>query len=140
LPASEQMNVQVRYGFPAIGTIVNNDPEAIIQFLGSGQLPGHEQKMTDDFLVFPTSLGDPWDHLLGNDQGVNGCLWRNVTNGDTGFILVKDVGRNFPVDDFFKKGWHDYVRSTAFVNRVTWQSSFVVRRVKNFPGRPLPLG
>ena len=59
--------------------------------------------MTDDLLVFPTSLGDPGDHLLGNDQGVNGGLWRNVTNGDTGFILVKDVGRNFPVDDFFKR-------------------------------------
>jgi len=36
----------------------------------------------------------------GNDQHMNRCLWMDVMKSENPFILMDELGRNFPFDDF----------------------------------------
>ena len=105
--SAQNMDVQVRHGFAAIGPIINDDAEA-----GSGHafLLGQglrdKEQVSEQRLVGPRAGADARDHLLGHDEEMDGRLRMNVVEGQALVILVDNPGRDLAGDDLLENGAH----------------------------------
>ena len=107
LAAAEQVDVKVRNGFSAVGTVVDHDAITGGEIELAGQVGCGEQQVAEQGLVGERRLVDPGNGFLGYDQNMNGRLRLNVVNGDAVLVLVGDLGGDFASDDFFEErhGW-----------------------------------
>ena len=45
MTSSQDVNVQVRHGFPSVRTVVHHDPETLREAFAVGDFTGHEEQM-----------------------------------------------------------------------------------------------
>ena len=94
MPTTKHMDVKVRHGFAAGGTIVDDDAEAVVEFLGGGHLAGHQQKVTKDDLILVGGFAHANDEFLWNYEGMRGSLRVHVANGHALVVLMDEFGGN----------------------------------------------
>lgn len=88
--------------FAAVGTVVDDEPEALVEAELPGEQAGGEQEMAQQELVGGRGGAHPWYRLSGHEQQVNRRLGLDVVEDDAVFVLVFDASRNLPGDDFFE--------------------------------------
>ncbi len=96
--------MQVRHAFPSLGSVVDDNPVALVEMERSGQTAGGEQQVSEEHLAIRCHLGNPRERGLWNDEEVHGCLWGDVVDGDAVCVFVRNSCRNLAVDDLLKKG------------------------------------
>ena len=98
-PATQQMDMEVRYALAAIFPIVNDESETLGQIQLDRGRGRRQQQVTEQGLVGSRGFLDPGDWFFGYDQNVNGCLGMNVMECDAHVVLMFDASRNFAIDD-----------------------------------------
>jgi hypothetical protein len=99
-PTAEQMDVEMRDRFAAIGPVINDEAEAGVMeaFLLRDGLRDDEE-VAEQFLVLSGSDRDTGNFPLRNDKDVDGRLGMGVVKRNAGFVLVDNPGGDFPGDD-----------------------------------------
>lgn len=114
MSASQQVDVEVRDSFAAVGTVINDRAETrLIDSELARYFPSREQQMAENFLICCAGIADSGNGFARNNQDVSGGLRRNIPEGTTNRIMVDDVRWDLAVIDFFKKRLHVAVRIAA---------------------------
>jgi hypothetical protein len=100
---AEQMQVKVRDGFPAVGSVVDDQAIAgLVEF----QLPGHflggGEKVAEDGVMFRGNGGVAGVMLFGDQEDVDRGLGGDIAKGKNVLVLKDNVGWNFTFDDPFE--------------------------------------
>ena len=101
------MNVQVRYGFAAVTTIV--DYNAVAGFSDTEffrERGGREQQMPEQRLIGDGGFAESGQVFLWDHEHVDRRLRVDVVNGDAKLVLVRELRRNLAIDDFLENGFH----------------------------------
>jgi hypothetical protein len=101
------MKVQVRHFLTAGLATINDHVVAVAQAFVGGDLRQSDDAVTDDRSVLVGEMRQGDNLFLGDYQYVNRSLGVDVPKGQTDFVFVNDVSRDFTVDDFLKDGRHD---------------------------------
>jgi len=140
LPSSDNVDVKMGNGFAPVVTIVDYDPEPVVESFRMGYLRGNKKQSPDGFNVILLSFPDPGDWLFGDHESVGRCLRGNVSYGNANGVFVENFGGYFPVDDFFKYSAH-VLCGMIVLNLegpgVIWMTKSSMRITKN-SRRPLP--
>ena len=103
---AKNMTMKVGHGFAAIRTVVDDQPvAAFFQTSFVGDFRRFEQEVAQQFVIFRTGLGNAGNHLLGEKQNMHRGLRVDVADGQHKIVFKNDLRRNFPRDDFSKKGF-----------------------------------
>lgn len=102
--ATEEMHMQMRDGFPAIGSVVDHEAKSgIRQPFEFGDLSGGDKEMPEEVPVSGPGFSDPGDRTLGNHEDVNRRHGRDVPEGQAFGVLENNVRRDLARDDFLEK-------------------------------------
>jgi hypothetical protein len=101
----QEMNMEMRYGFSSVGSVVDDDAEPVGKVLFPGDLTAGQQQFSQQSLVFRSGFSEPRNRLLGNDQEVYGRLGLDVVDRDAVVVLVSDRSRYLAIDDAGEKGF-----------------------------------
>jgi hypothetical protein len=104
---TEQMDVNVVDGLPAIFAGVDHGAIALCQPFGAGYFGGCPMKMADQGVVLVAGVGDGCDVLARNDKDVYRRLRIDVGEGVALVVLVEGFGRNTSIDDLAKETTHN---------------------------------
>jgi hypothetical protein len=97
------VDVEMRYGLAAICPIVNNQSEpGIVDALLLGNMLGNVKEVSQQRLIGDCGFAYAWDFLLGNNQDVDRCLWRDIVKSHAKVVLMDDPGGNLLGDDLRK--------------------------------------
>lgn len=101
LAACQQMHVQMGNSFPGVMPIVDDQAEAsFIQMKIPGNPPDCQHHVPQKGGIFLPGLGKAGNGLARNKQQMFRCLWTNVPEANTQFILIYDVRGDFSRTDF----------------------------------------
>lgn len=102
LAFGEKVDVKVRNGFAGMRAVVDHQPEPVLEVELLCELACGHEEVPEHLGVCSRSLADARNHLLRNDQQMDGCLGLDVMQDDAALILVFDLRGDLPVDDFLK--------------------------------------
>jgi hypothetical protein len=105
LAAAKQMNMEVGNGFTTVLSIIDDNAKAIFKVQFPCDLPGLEKEMPECRLIFSAGFPNTWNGLAWNNEQVGGCLWIDVTEGDTEVVLILDLAGNLAGHDFLKESF-----------------------------------
>ena len=107
-------NVEMVYALCAIRSVVDHDPESARTLLLAQHL-GHVHHVAEKGLLVLPCLGKLCQAVtvFGNDQEMDGGLWRHVPKGDAQIVVVDLVGRNVSRQDLVENGWRGTVSGAA---------------------------
>ncbi len=88
--------------FTAVRTAVDHNAEPIGEVQFFGHVAGGEHEMTENGSLIIGGFPQTRDGNLRNHEKVHGCLRLNVSNHDTGIILVFDFRWNFTINNLLK--------------------------------------
>ena len=100
------MNMQMRYTFTPVLSIIDYDSKSIIQILRSGKFSRYKKEFAEDVLIFFWGESYPGYEFFGNYKDMSWCLWGHVTNRDTTWILENNFSRNLSLDNLLKNRAH----------------------------------
>lgn len=124
------MDMEMWYGFAAVGAVVDDQPEpAFRHAFSTSDLPGNQQQMSEQRLIRSRGQSHPRNRLARDDQNMYGSLRRNITESYAAMILKHDHRWDLLVADLFKK---------CFVSHVEWSLADDQSRGKPEP-RPVSL-
>ncbi len=115
MPASDNVQVQVIDGLPAILAGVNDDAEPIRSMLFS-DLSSAMKQMAQRFRVSLLYVRQRWNFTLRDDQDVHGSDRRDVVKGQANIVLKNFVAGNFTGKDTTEDGGCGHTGSV--LNRV----------------------
>ncbi len=96
--------MEVWNGLATIPAIVEDNPES---GFGNPEVFRNarcgEKEVPDQSGILRFSRSNPGKQLFGNDENVDWGLGLDVPDGETKFILVKKLRRDFPCSNFLKK-------------------------------------
>lgn len=125
--SAEDVAVQVRHGFAAVRTVVDDEPVTALQIQLFSNFGSLEQEMAEQFVVVRRGFGDANHGFFRKDQNVRWRLRIDVAYGEDGIVFKNNLGRDFAGDDFFKQGFHGaLIFSFKFLvqkTRVLWSVS-----------------
>ena len=97
--------MEVRDGFSAVGTVVNDEAVACGSYVfAAGDVSGGEEEVAEEALIIGLSGSDAGNVFFGNDEDVDRGLGGDVAKGETLVVFEDDVGGDFAGDYFFEKG------------------------------------
>ena len=105
MSAAEEVDVEVRDGFAAVGAVVDDDTESIFVdalLFGDGGDAGHH--VAEEGLIIVFGEGDAGDEFFGDEEEVSGGPRADVAEAEAEVVFVDDVGGDFAVDDFLEEG------------------------------------
>ena len=97
--------MEVRDGFAAVGTVVDDEAVAVGKTGLLGDFRRLQQQMAEHRVVGGRGIGDAGDGLARHDENVRGCLWVEVAEGEDVLVFVNQVRRNLLRGDAFKEGF-----------------------------------
>ncbi len=97
--------MEVGDGFAAVGAVVEDDAEAVIEGEVVGDFGGGEEEVADEGLVGGGGLGEAGDGFPGDDEDVDGSLRVDVAKGVADVVLVDGGAGDFAVDDALEDGF-----------------------------------
>lgn len=104
-PSAEEVDMQVRHGFASVGTVVDDNPEAVFQTELPGQGRSHKEQMSQKFLICRLRCSETCEAAAGNHQHMHGGLGVDVPNRDTMRVLMLKLRRYRSFDDFLEYGF-----------------------------------
>lgn len=105
-PSSQQMQVQMIDGLPAIRPGVHHDTKSLGEILLRRQFCSGCHELAEESCVCGAGLGQRSDVFARDDQQVHGGLRTNVGERYAGFIFVELLRGNFAADDFAEYAVH----------------------------------
>ena len=94
--------MQVKHTLPHTGAVVYDQPERIADALLRRYLAGSYHQVAQQGLLLITGIDQPGNRLFRDHQDMHGGLGVDVPERQAQIILVNDIRRNFPPDDFRK--------------------------------------
>lgn len=94
--------MQVGDALPGILSIIDDHPVTAGKVFLEGDLAGDQQEMAEKGLVLLSGFKQPGKGFFRNDQDMDGGLGIDIADGEGQIILIGDVGRYFPGQDFLK--------------------------------------
>ena len=89
--------------FAGVGAVIDDQPIPCFVEAGlAGDALGGCEKVGEERVVFGGDGSVAGVVFFGDEQDVSGCLGSEVAEGEDMFVLVKDVGLSFAVDDLFE--------------------------------------
>ena len=129
MAAAEEVDVEVGDCLAAVGTVVDDDAEAVFAdpfFLGDAGDAGHH--VAEESLIVVFGEGDAGDWLSGDEEEVGGGTGVDVAEAEAELVFVDDVGGDFAVGDFLEESFAGHggvgVRRVGIVKRVANPRSF----------------
>jgi hypothetical protein len=105
LTSSQEVNVQMRHGFPSVRAVVHHDSKTLRQAFAVGDFTGHEEQVPEEGCVLLVCFTDPRNWLSGNYQKVDGSLRIYVAQHDALIVLMNEVPGDFAIYYFTEKGF-----------------------------------
>jgi hypothetical protein len=101
------MDVQMRHGFAAIRTIINDKPKArVVKALLLGDRLRNINQMTQKRFVGDCGGGDARDFLFWNDQNMDRGLGMRIVESQAMVVFEGNPGRDFTGDDLGENRAH----------------------------------
>ena len=97
--------MEVGDGFAAVGAVVEDKAEAVIEVEVGGDFGGGEEEVADEGLVGGGGFGEAGDGFFGDDEDVKGGLGVDVAKGVADVVLVDGGAGDFAVNDALEEGF-----------------------------------
>lgn len=104
LAAAEEVDVQMRDGFAAVGAVVDDEAVALGEIEVAGDARGDEEEVAEEGLLGAGGVGEARNGFLGDDEDVDWRLGADVVKGVAELVLVGGRAGDFAVDDALENG------------------------------------
>lgn len=105
-PSSQQMQVQMIDGLPAIRPGVHHDTKSLGEILLRRQFCSGCHELAEENCVVGTGLRERGDVFARDDEQVHGRLRMNVGERYAGFIFIELLRGDFAANDFAEYAVH----------------------------------
>src|SRR5688572_16158234 len=117
---SQQVHVEMRDQLPAVLTLINDEPIALVQPLGSRDIMRHPQHLPQQVAVMLREVLDTLEVAHRDDEQMHRGLRLDVADHDDLIVAVHEVRFQLPVDDLA-----EYVVDHYLVRRRFLSSSMI---------------